>query len=108
MASRDPERPSIPYGDGMQQRTSGNLERFLGGSPGAVAVRLVLLSILVGVILSAIGLDPLNILRSVERLLRSVWDMGFDAVIWLWRYFLLGAVLVIPIWLIVRLTKGGR
>ena len=113
MTMRDPERRPIHYangtdGNGMQQRSSGNLERFLGGSPGAVAVRLVLLSILVGVVLSAVGLDPLNIIHSIERLLRSVWDMGFDAILWLWRYFLLGAVLVIPIWLIIRLGKGGR
>ena len=32
--------------------------------------------------------------------------MGFDAVRWLWRYFLLGAVIVIPIWLIARLIKA--
>ena len=70
------------------------------------AVRLVLLSILVGVILSALGLDPMNIWRSVQTLLRRFWDMGFDAVVWVWRYFLLGAVLVVPIWLIVRLTRA--
>jgi hypothetical protein len=34
--------------------------------------------------------------------------MGFDAVVWLWRYFLLGAVVVIPIWLIVRLTRAPK
>jgi hypothetical protein len=36
--------------------------------------------------------------------------MGWDAVNWVWRYFLLGAVLVIPIWLIVRLARvpSGR
>ena len=80
--------------------------RFLGGSPGSVVVRLVLLSILVGVILSAIGLDPRDILESIETLIRTVWNMGFDAVFWVWRYFLLGAVLVIPIWLVVRLVKS--
>ncbi len=81
---------------------------FLGGSPVSVIVRLILLSILVGVILSALGLDPWNIFHSIERLIRSIWNMGFDAVKWLWRYFLLGAVVVVPIWLIVRLAKGGR
>ena len=35
-------------------------------------------------------------------MVQSIWNMGFDAVRWLWRYFLLGAVIVIPIWLIVR------
>jgi len=32
--------------------------------------------------------------------------MGFDAIWWLCRYFLLGAVLVIPIWLVMRLAKA--
>ena len=38
------------------------IHRFLGGPPLAVLGRLVLLSILVGVILAAIGLDPWNII----------------------------------------------
>jgi len=83
------------------------VSRFLGGPPLAVLVRLVLLSIVVGVILEAAGLDPWNILHSIETLVQRVWDMGFDAVRWVWRYFLLGAVLVVPIWLLVRLTRGA-
>ncbi len=82
--------------------------RLFGGSPLAVLGRLILVSVLVGVILAALGLDPWNILRSVERLLRSIWEMGFDAFWWLWRYFLLGAVIVIPIWLILRLVNAPR
>src|SRR5262249_4550292 len=70
--------------------------------------RLILLSILVGVILAAIGLDPLNIIESVESLLEHIWNMGFDAVRWLWRYFLLGAVIVLPIWFLARLVKAPR
>ena len=87
---------------------AGRMDRFLGGSPLAVLFKLVLLSILIGVVLSALGLDPLNIFRSIERLIRTIWDMGFDAVLWLWRYFLLGAVIVIPIWLIVRLMRAPK
>ena len=84
------------------------VNRFFGGAPLSVAVRIILLSVLVGVILSAIGLDPRDIWFSIERLIRSIWDMGWDALVWVWRYFLLGAVIVIPIWLVVRLAKGGR
>ena len=86
------------------------LYRFLGGSPLAVAFRLILLSILVGVVLAAIGFDPWNILRSIELLFQRIWNLGFDAVNWLWRYFLLGAVIVIPLWLLMRLfgTPRGR
>jgi len=82
--------------------------RWTGGSPLAVLGRLVLLSVLVGVILSALGLDPFDIIRSVERLVRSIWNMGFDAVRWLWRYFLLGAVIVIPIGILMRLFNAPR
>jgi Family of unknown function (DUF6460) len=89
---------------------SDGLTRFLGGTPLSVAFRLILLSILVGVVLAAIGFDPYNILRSIELLFRRLWDLGFDAINWLWRYFLLGAVIVIPIWLLSRLfsTPRGR
>ena len=84
------------------------VSRFFGGPPLWVAVRLILLSLLVGVVLSAIGLDPLNIVYSLERLVRGIWEMGWDAIRWLWGYFLLGAVLVIPIWLVVRMAKSAR
>ncbi|MBX6327613.1 MAG: hypothetical protein IRY89_03480 [Pseudolabrys sp.] len=86
----------------------GSMSRVFGGSPVAVIGRLILLSILVGVVLSALGLDPFDIMRSLERLIRSVWNMGFDAIRWIWRYFLLGAVIVIPIWIIMRLVNAPR
>lgn len=82
--------------------------RVFGGSPLAVLGRLLLVSILVGVILSALGLDPFDIVRSIEQLAQSIWNMGFDAFRWLWRYFLLGAVIVIPIWLVMRLINAPR
>ena len=85
-----------------------SVNRFFGGSPLAVIAKLVLVSVLVGVVLSVVGLDPLNIWRSIERLFSHIWNMGFDAVRWLWRYFLLGAVIVVPIWLIVRLVNAPR
>ena len=87
---------------------SENFNRFLGGDPLSVFFRLVLLSILIGVVLSAFGLDPFNIVESIFRLIRRVWEMGFDAIAWVWRYFLLGAVIVIPIWLIMRLVNAPR
>jgi hypothetical protein len=87
---------------------AAGLNRFFGGPPLSVIFRLVLLSILIGVILRVMGLDPFNILRSIQDLIQYIWDMGFDAVRWLWRYFLLGAVLVIPIWLIMRLLRAAK
>lgn len=84
------------------------LARFLGGSPLGVAFRLILLSILVGVMLAAVGFDPWNIVHSIRLLFERLWNLGFDAVNGLWRYFLLGAVIVVPIWLISRLFSAPR
>jgi len=84
------------------------LYRFLGGPPLMKTNRLILLSILVGVVLAAIGFDPWNILNSIRLLFRRLWDLGFDAINWLWRYFLLGAVIVIPVWLVSRMFGASR
>jgi hypothetical protein len=99
---------TMPHESRQLPAASEGLTRFLGGTPLSVAFRLILLSILVGVVLAAIGFDPYNILRSVELLFRRLWDLGFDAVNWLWRYFLLGAVLVLPIWFLSRLFGAPR
>jgi len=37
-----------------------------------------------------------------------IWEIGFDAINRPWRYFLLGAVVVIPIWLLSRLFGSPR
>ena len=92
----------------LQYNRPQGISRFLGGPPLAVAFRLILLCVLVGVILHALGFDPGNIIDSIRRMIQAVWDMGFDAVRWLWRYFLLGAVLVVPIWLIMRLLRAAK
>lgn len=80
-------------------------ERLIGGNPAAVAARLAILSVVVGIVLSALGLDPRDIFESITRLFQRIYDMGFEAVIWIFRYFMLGAAIVIPVWIIMRLWR---
>jgi hypothetical protein len=91
-----------------REQRMGNdvLSRIFGGSPLGVLVRLMLLSIVVGFILREAHIDPQDILRSLEGLIRRLWEMGLEPIRWLWQYFVLGAVVVIPIWLLIRLTRG--
>jgi hypothetical protein len=100
----------VDFQEGTKAMATSNdtVAKIFGGSPLGVLFRLILVSVLVGVILSALGLDPFDIIHSIERLVRSIWNMGWDAVRWLWRYFLLGAIIVIPIWLIMRLVNAPR
>ncbi|HZA01396.1 MAG TPA: DUF6460 domain-containing protein [Hyphomicrobiaceae bacterium] len=83
--------------------------RFFGGHPVAVLVRLALLSIIAGIILSALDVTPVDLFDRLNLLARRLYDVGFDAFEWLLKYFLLGAVVVFPIWLVVRLVRAfGR
>lgn len=84
------------------------ISRFIGGSPGQVILRLIFLSFVVGIILSALNLDPMSLVDMVIRFFNRLWDMGFDAILSLGRYFLLGAVIVIPLWLIGRVLSLGK
>ena len=84
------------------------LTRLFGGSPGRVLIQLVVMSFVLGIILSALGLSPFDIVESARRLALRIYNMGFDAVVWGFRYFLLGAVIVVPVWLVMRLFRLGR
>jgi hypothetical protein len=98
-----PQSPQRP-----QPSPPDALTRFFGGRPLAVVFKLILLSVLVGVVLKVLGLDPFDIIRSVKDLASWIWEKGFDTLVSLWRYFLLGAVLVLPIWFIVRLVRAPK
>jgi hypothetical protein len=83
-------------------------EQFFGGNPVGVLVRLVLLSIVVGVVLKALNIDPANLFYHLDVLARRIYDLGFGVVEWALRHFLIGAVIVFPIWLLARLLGLGR
>ena len=80
--------------------------RFLGGPPLSVAVKLILLCVLVGFVLHALRFDPWDLWRSLSDLVTGIWNMGWGAVTWAWRYFLLGAIIVLPIWLLMRVARS--
>lgn len=82
--------------------------RFLGGSPLRVLVQLLLLSLVVGVLMAALGLEPLDLVDWIVRTFRRIVDMGFGAVEQVGRYLLLGAAVVIPIWIVLRIINAGK
>ncbi|MEE4010687.1 DUF6460 domain-containing protein [Roseibium sp. FZY0029] len=84
------------------------LSRFLGGSPAQVLLRLVFLSFVVGIILSALNLDPLDLITMSIEFVERLWNMGFNALGRLGKYLVIGAMVVVPIWLVTRLLAMGR
>lgn len=87
---------------------SGGMTRFLGDSPLRVAVRLLFLSFVVGVVMAALNLHPFEIYDWVEDAVRYVWYEGFAFIERGFGYLALGALIVVPLFLLSRLLKLGR
>ena len=85
-----------------------NLQRFLGGSPAAVLVKLVFLSLLVGAFMSFLGVTPAGLISRVWRMIQAVLDLGFDSLREVGRWIVYGAIIVVPLWLLSRLASRGR
>jgi hypothetical protein len=85
------------------------MEKFFGGSPLAVILKLVLICVVVGIVLSALNIVPADLLRVIPEMIRYVSQLGWDWVESAFQYFLLGAIIVIPVWFVIRLLKyvGG-
>ena len=93
----------------MGDENGGNagFRGFLGGHPIAVLIRLALISLLVGLVLSAFGVTPRNFFQSIDNFFRFLYDLGFGAFEWLLDYVAVGAMLVVPVWLLIRLFRAG-
>jgi hypothetical protein len=81
------------------------MDKFFGGNPLMVMVKLAIVSLVVGIVMAALNLDALSLLQNLKAMVVRIYEMGFGAVEWIFQYFLLGAVIVFPIWLIARLLK---
>ena len=85
--------------------TDNGLSRFLGGSPSAVLVRLIFVSLIVGFFLAWFGVTPASLFFDLRRTFFNVWSMGFGAVREVGDYILAGALIVVPVWLVTRLLN---
>lgn len=86
-------------------RRSG-LERFLGGSPAGVLVRLAILSLIVGFLMSVFGVRPQDVIDGAIDLFHAAIRDGFGVFQDIGANILTGAVLVVPIWFLIRLSKA--
>ena len=86
------------------------MDQYSAGGNGvfAVILRLAVISLIVGVVLSALGINASNLFNSLNILARRIYDLGFGAFDWIIQYILVGAMVVVPIWLVARILGGIR
>lgn len=80
------------------------MDKIFGGPIVPTLFRLALLSFIVGLVFAIFGIDPVDLWREFGTTIERAWALVFDAVIWGWRYAVLGAIVVLPVWIIYRLV----
>ncbi len=86
-----------------------NLTRLLGDTPFRVFIRLLVFSFITGLVLATLDIHPFEILSWLQRVATRIWEMGFEAIETGFGYLVLGGLIVVPAFLIMRLFKlGGR
>lgn len=88
----------------MSERTN----RFLGDTPGRVLLKLIVVSLVAGVVMSAFNWSPMDIVYGIENFIRRIWNLGFGAIESFASYLLLGAAVVVPCFIILRLLNYRR
>lgn len=84
------------------------LTRFLGDTPLRVALKLLVVSFVVGLVMHAFGWTPFDILDAIRAFFERIWNMGFAAIENFVGYILLGAAIVIPAFVIIRILSLRR
>ncbi|UCI07443.1 DUF6460 domain-containing protein [Mesorhizobium sp. B1-1-8] len=82
-----------------------SLTRFLGDSPLRVFLKLLVISFLVGLVMNAFGWTPMDVFYGVQKFFVDLWNLGFHAIDRFLGYILLGAAIVVPVFILLRITS---
>ncbi len=85
-----------------------SLDRLLGDSPLKLLLKLLVVSFLVGLVMSTFGWSPWDIFDNIRDFFVGLYNMGFRAFDRIFGYILLGAAVVIPAYIILRLLNFRR
>lgn len=87
---------------------SDRLTRFLGDTPSRTVLKLLVASFVVGVVMAAFNWYPQDVLFWIRDFLINLWETGFAALGRFGSYMVLGAAIVIPAFIIIRLLSFRR
>ncbi|WP_273720961.1 MULTISPECIES: DUF6460 domain-containing protein [unclassified Bartonella] len=88
-----------------KQKWANSLHRFLGGTLGRVVLKLLILSFLAGIIMNFLGWTPESLVQKMIKFLKSLWETGFITLTNLSYLTMMGAIIVVPIFLILRILE---
>lgn len=87
---------------------SDAVNRFLGDSPGRTLVKLIVVSLIVGFVMRVFGWQPWDLIAGIRHFVLELWHSGFAALGRFGDYLLLGASIVVPLFVILRVFNFRR
>ena len=81
------------------------MKNLLGSTPGSTIIKFIIISMCVGAFLAWSGLTPRTLLYNLQYGFEALFGVGMDAFKNLFQYFLYGAVIVLPIWVLTRVLS---
>ena len=72
----------------------------MASRPTSTVIKLVIASLLVGLALSILSIDPQALLAGLGDTALAVFEFAVRIVEWSAKYIVIGAAVVIPIWLV--------
>lgn len=73
------------------------------------ALKLVIVSVIVGYLMHFFGVEPQDVFDFLAEAIQGSFRVAFDSLHGVFQYLLIGAAVVIPIWLVFLLVKiAGR
>lgn len=68
-------------------------------------VKLAILSVIVGFLMAMFDIRPGELFASLGKAIGDVFRWSVEALGWAWSYMLVGAAVVVPLWLVVALVR---
>lgn len=69
-----------------------------------IILKLLIASLLVGLALDFFGVRPMDIIHDIPETMRKIYNKIIQFVNWGGKYVLLGAIVVVPVWILMNLT----
>ncbi|MEM1377513.1 MAG: DUF6460 domain-containing protein [Pseudomonadota bacterium] len=81
------------------------MNNLLGDTVGRTLIKLAVISVLVGMVMSVFGWTPLSIFNAMGEFFANLWAQGFAALGRFGDWLILGASVVIPVFIILRVLS---
>lgn len=87
---------------------SDNVNRVLGDTPGRTVVKLIVVSLIVGFVMAVFNVDPWDLVDGIRHFILDLWTKGFAALGRVGDYLIVGASIVIPVFIVLRILSYRR